>query len=135
MPARAWEVIMKMLFRSTFAIVLFSIIAPAVAHAQMIEPMKFTTTFSFVAGRTHFAPGTYVARPLDGDSSVVCVQAEHGGKTALLVGVGERPRRDPAMSEVKFVREGSQLVLKSLWDESDGEGLNIIPTIPHGNAS
>jgi hypothetical protein len=126
---------MKKLFRSTFAIALFSVLAPAAAHAQMIEPIKFTTTFAFVAGHTNFAPGAYIARPLDGDPSVVCVQAEHGGKTALLVGIGERPRHDPAQSQVTFKREGSQLVLKSVWDESDGEGVDILPTISHVNAN
>jgi hypothetical protein len=31
------------------------------------------------------------------------------------------------MSEVTFVREGSRLVLKSLWDGSDSEGLDVLP--------
>lgn len=104
---------------------LFAIGAPAIASAQIIEPMKFTTSFSFTAGKTHFGPGAYVARPLDGDPSVVCIQNEHGGPTALLVGIGETPKRDPLKSEITFVREGGQLVLKSLWDESSGEGVEV----------
>ncbi len=110
-----------------FALVatLFAIAAPAVALAQVIEPMTFTTTFGFVAGKTHFSAGTYVARPLDGDPSVVSIQNEHGGPTALLVGIGETPKRDPAKSEVTFVRESRNLVLTSLWDESSGEGLEV----------
>jgi hypothetical protein len=129
------EAIMKISFRSTFAIALLTMLAPAAASAQMTEPMKFTTTFPFKAGRVNFAPGTYMARPLDGDSSVICIQPEHGGKTALLVGIGESPRKDPAKSEVTFKREGSQLVLKSLWDESDGQGVDIITVRAHVNAN
>ena len=91
----------------------------------MIEPMKFTTSFPFTAGKTHFAAGAYVARPLDGDPSVVCIQNEHGGPTALLVGIGESPKRDPQRSQVTFVREDGRLVLTSVWDESSGEGLDM----------
>jgi hypothetical protein len=118
---------MKIPLRSAFVVALFTLVGASTAHAQLTDQMKFTTTFSFVAGRVNFAPGTYVARPLDDDPSVVYIQNEHGGKTAVLTGVGERPRHEPAMSEVTFVREGSRLVLKSLWDGSDSEGLDVLP--------
>jgi hypothetical protein len=116
---------MKTPLRFALAATLFAIAAPAVASAQLIEPMKFTTTFGFTAGKTQFGAGTYLARPLDGDSTVVCIQNEHGGPTALLVGIGDNPRRDPLKSEVTFVREGNRLVLKSIWDESSGEGIEV----------
>jgi hypothetical protein len=120
--------------RFALAVTLFAIAAPAAARAQMVEPMKFTTTFDFTAGRTHFGAGTYVARPLDGDPTVVCIQNEHGGPTAMLVGIDDIPRHDPVRSEVRFVREGSGLVLKSLWDASSGEGVEV-PAPAAANAS
>jgi hypothetical protein len=122
---RALEDVMKTPLRFAFAISLFAIAAPAIASAQIIEPLKFTTSFGFTAGKTHFGAGTYVARPLDGDPTVVCIQNEHGGPTALLVGIGENPKRDPQKSQVTFVREGDRFVLKSLWDESSSEGVDV----------
>jgi hypothetical protein len=130
-----WRFVMKIPLRSAFVVALFTLVGASAAHAQMTDPMKFTTTFSFSAGKVNFAPGTYVARPLDGDPSVVCIQNEHGGKTAMVSGVGDRPRHEPAMSEVTFVREGSRLVLKSLWDGSDSEGLNVLPSVKPVNAN
>jgi hypothetical protein len=121
---------MKTPLRVALAVTLFAIAAPAAARAQMVEPMKFTTPFGFTAGKTHFGAGTYVARPLDGDPTVVCIQNEHGGPTAMVVGIGDRPNRDPVRSEVRFVREGSGLVLKSLWDASSGEGVEVPARAP-----
>ena len=126
---------MKTPLRFALAVTVFAIAAPAIAAAQMIEPMKFTTTFGFTAGKTHFAPGTYVARPLDGEPTVVCIQNEHGGPTALLIGIGETPKRDPMKSEVSFVRQGNQLVLKSVWDESSGEGVDVAERPAPANAN
>jgi hypothetical protein len=122
---RALEDVMKTTLRFALAASLFAVAAPAIASAQIIEPMKFTTSFGFTAGKTHFGAGTYVARPLDGESTVVSIQNEHGGPTALLIGIGETPKHDPQMSQVTFVREGNRLVLKSLWDESSGEGVEM----------
>jgi hypothetical protein len=116
---------MKTSFRFALALALVTAALPAVARAQMVEEMKFTTTFAFMAGKTHFSPGTYVARPLDGDPTVVEIKGEHGGPTALLVGLGDIPKRDPQMSGVTFVREGQTLVLKRIWDESSGEGVDV----------
>ena len=116
---------MKSPLRVTLAAAFLAAAMPAVARAQMVESMKFTTTFAFTAGKTNFAAGTYVARPLDGDSTVVCIQGEHGGPTALLVGIGEIPKHDPLRSGVTFVREGPRFVLKSIWDESSGEGVEV----------
>jgi hypothetical protein len=118
---------MKIPLRSALVITALSALAPSAARAQMIEPMRFTTTFPFVAGHTNFEPGTYLASPVD--SAVVRIQGVHGGPSALLIGIGEIPRHDPAKSEVTFVREGSRMVLKSLWDEGDQEGLDVQPKI------
>jgi hypothetical protein len=128
---------MKAPFRLALAISILSIIAPAAALAQMTEPMKFTTSFPFTVGRTNFAPGTYTARPLEGDPSVICIQGEHGGRAAIVIGVAEGPRNEPPTNEVTFVREGQRLVLKSLWDNSMSEGLDIMPAVTsaHANAN
>lgn len=116
---------MKTSFHVALAVALVTAALPAVARAQMVEEMKFTTTFAFTAGKTHFSPGTYVARPLDGEPTVVEIQGEHGGPTALLVAIGDMPKHDPQMSGVTFVREGQTLVLKRIWDESSGEGVDV----------
>jgi hypothetical protein len=126
---------MRMPLRFTLVASLFAIAAPAIASAQMIEPMKFTTSFGFTAGKTHFGPGSYVARPLDDEPTVVAIQSEHGGPTALLLGIGDTPRRDPQKSQVTFVRQGNQMVLKSVWDESSQEGVDVVQRPATTNAN
>lgn len=126
---------MKMFARFALATTLFAVAAPSVALAQMTEPMKFTTTFSFTVGKTNFAPGTYVARPIDGEPSVICVQSTHGGPAAFVVGISDLPRKEPSDNQITFVRQGNRMVLERLWDESFREGLEIVPHTPVTNAN
>ena len=127
---------MKSRFRLFLTVAILSIGAPSVALAQMVDPMKFTTSFAFTVGHTNFRPGSYTARPLDGDPSIICIQADHGGPAAFVVGMPEAtPRHEPPTSEVTFVREGNRLVLKSLWDNLSSEGLDVLPTVTPVNAN
>jgi len=123
---------MKTSLRVALALLVASFAGSSVAFAQLTDTLKFTTTFPFTVGHTNFAAGNYVARPLDGEPAVICIQGEHGGPTAFAIGVGEAPTNEAQKksdkSEATFVREGSQMVLKSLWDGAASEGLDLLPT-------
>jgi hypothetical protein len=128
---------MKGLFRFALATSILSIMLPAAAYAQLADSMTFTTSFPFTVGHTNFAAGTYTARPLEGEPSVICIQGAHGGRAAVVIGVPDVPRREPRTSEVSFARENGKMVLKSLWDYSASEGLDVVPTVApsHVNAN
>jgi hypothetical protein len=96
--------------------------------------MTFTTTFAFTVGRVDFEPGTYVVRPIDDQPNMVCVQGKHGGPAAIVMGVAENPRHKSQVSRVTFVREGNRLVMKSLWEGPESEGLDILPSVVTVNA-
>jgi hypothetical protein len=107
------------------------------AQAQVVEPLKFTTTFSFMAGQTTFPAGTYTVRPLGDGTDVVEISNANGSSTKFVIveaaGVKD-PYRTP--DEVIFKKQGDTYVLSQIWDAAEREGVQTMPVKgqePHPN--
>src|SRR5262245_1692955 len=107
------------------------------AQAQVVEPLKFTTTFSFTAGHATFAPGTYTIRPLGDGTDVVEIQKVSGSATKFVIvesaGV-KNPDRSP--DEVVFKKQGDNSVLTQISDAAERQGVETMPLKnqePHPN--
>ena len=59
---------MKHIVRTSLLLTFLVLGWPAVARAQLFEPLRFTTAFAFQAGQRFLPAGTYVLAPLNGDN-------------------------------------------------------------------
>jgi hypothetical protein len=120
---------MKTLVRSmVLAGGLALVVGVAPAHAQVFEAVTFTTTFPFMVGQKTLPAGSYTVRPAyEGDGSLLEVQGRDG--SAVFFGENAaRPRSNPNETAVVFDRTGDHYVLSQIWDGSDQEGAEAIPT-------
>src|SRR5262245_10169675 len=80
------------------------------AQAQIIEPMRFKTTFPFTVGQTNFSPGTYTLRPLDTNDNGV-VQISNGSTTKLInVQPASIKLNEKVNDEIVFKKQGDTYV-------------------------
>jgi hypothetical protein len=93
--------------------------AVTTAHAQVSEPMRFTTSFSFVVGHTQFKPGTYTVSPLD-DNNLGVLRVTDGRQTAFITVIPEGAKaNEPSDNELTFSRLGDRYYLSEIWDSLD----------------
>jgi hypothetical protein len=110
-----------------FTAVLVAVLGASRAQAQIVEPLKFTTTFSFMAGPTLFPAGSYTIRPLGDGTDVVEIANVNGTSTKFFTvfAAGVRdPYRTP--DEVTFTKQGDTYVLSQVWDAAEREGVQTM---------
>jgi hypothetical protein len=120
---------MKTLIRSAVlagGLVVAAGVSPA--SAQIYQTMTFKTTFPFAVGQKILPAGQYTVRPaIDGDGSLLQIQGKDGSALFLGENAGNR-RTDSAQSAVVFERAGDHYTLAEIWDASDQEGTEAIPS-------
>ena len=98
------------------------------ADAQMVEPLRFTTTFAFTAGGETFPAGTYTIRPMDVDPTVIEIANASGTKTKIFVVEPAGARLNQKIDdEVVFKKQGDQYTLSQIWDGADHVGVEAMP--------
>jgi hypothetical protein len=101
--------------------------AISTAHAQLAERLRFSTSFPFSIGNSHFPPGNYTVEPAD-DRDMGVLKISNDTKSALIVVIPEGiPHNKPADNELTFVRLGDHYVLEQIWDASDQSAME--PTL------
>jgi hypothetical protein len=100
------------------------LVAAAPARAQLIDTMKFQTTFPFVAAGTTMPAGAYTVTPLPGDNSLM--RLSNGQTSVLLFTENDTPRRPPRSDEVIFTKQGDTYVLREIWSAGTGSGVEPI---------
>ena len=104
------------------------VVGVAPARAQVLEAVSFTTTFPFTVGRTTLPAGTYtVRRAYEGDGSLLEVQGKDGSAVFFGENAG-RPRSNANETAVVFDRTGDHYTLAEVWDGSDREGADAVPS-------
>ena len=98
----------------------------APARAQLIDTMKFKTSFPFVAAGTTMPAGAYTVTPVPGDNSLM--RLSNGQTSVLMFTENDAPRRPPRIDEVTFTKQGETYVLREIWDASTGSGVEPIPS-------
>jgi hypothetical protein len=107
-----------------------------IASAQVDEPIKFTTTFPFTAGRTQFPAGSYTVRPLEIGNGVM--EISNGSEARYFVVESTGPaRHGSAKDEIVFKKSDEHYVLSQIWDGAEGSGVQTVPAKAHvhGHAS
>jgi hypothetical protein len=120
---------MKTLVRSVMlagGLALLTGISPA--SAQIYQEMTFKTTFAFKVGTRMLPAGTYTVAPaFDGSGALLEIRGDR--HAALFFGENAgKPQVDPKQSAVLFNRSGDHYVLTEIWDASEREGSDIIPS-------
>jgi hypothetical protein len=104
------------------------IVGAARADAQVVEPLRFTTTFAFAAGGATFPAGTYTIRPMEVDPTVLEIANERGTKTRILVVEPAGSRLNQKIDdEVVFKKQGDQYTLTQIWDGAEQVGVETVP--------
>ena len=108
---------------ATGAVVLLS--GASSANAQVLETIRFSTTFPFTVGNKTLPAGNYTVRPLEGQMDVMEIS---NGRSAEYFAVNPADLR-PAQTKdhVTFTRQGSEYALTSIWDSAELSGVTVIP--------
>ena len=122
---------MKSIVRSSLIAALLVPGLPAIARAQMFDPIRFTTTFSFQAGQRLMPPGTYLLEPLESANAGNLFTLENRAtrQVTFMIGDGLGASPDPkaVSAEVIFAFDhaAGHYVLCQVWDTSEQSGLQI----------
>jgi hypothetical protein len=95
----------------------------ALAHAQVSDPVEFTTSFAFTVGNTTMPPGSYEIRRDTDNGTVYRIESAKKHIGTLFEVEPTSMNKPPAKTEVVFKRYGSGYVLKSVWEEGSSEGI------------
>jgi hypothetical protein len=98
----------------------------ALAHAQVTDPVEFTTSFPFTVGNTTMPAGSYEIRRDTDNGTVYRIESQKKHIGTLFEVEGTSMSKAPQKSEVVFKRYGSGYVLKSVWEEGSTEGVQTV---------
>ena len=106
---------------------------PAIAHAQMFEPLRFTAPFAFEAGNRMLPAGTYVLTPLTTNSGGHLYTLSNT-RVALAFLNGDGLSANPApkgnSDEVvfEFDHATGHYVMCQVWEASESSGIQLTGT-------
>jgi hypothetical protein len=98
----------------------------SLAHAQVTDPVEFTTSFPFTVGNTTMPAGSYEIRRDTDNGTVYRIQSSKKHIGTLFEVEGTSVTRPPKQTEVIFKRYGNGYVLKSVWEEGSTEGVETV---------
>ena len=123
--------IMKSLFRSALVATGLVIASAGAANAQLVYPMKFSTTFPFMVGQTSLPAGDYTVTPLENDHDMM--QLTNGHTSVLVMTEKDAPKVPPRQDEVIFTKQGDTYILREFWDAATATGAEPIPAHAHAS--
>lgn len=126
---------MKGLIYTALAVTGFiGIVAVQSAQAQLEERLRFTTSFPFTVGQTHFAPGSYLISQAD-DNNDGILKIEGQRKMAFMTIIPDGVRNDePKDNELTFEKIGDTYMLARIWDATDqtaSEPAQVVNLLEH----
>ena len=119
------------MFRRALVATGLVIASAGAANAQLVYPMKFSTTFPFTVGHTSLPAGDYTVTPLEGDHDVM--RLSNGHTSVLVMTEQDTPKVAPRHDEMSFTKQGDTYVLREFWDASTATGAE--PIEGHAHAS
>jgi hypothetical protein len=94
------------------------------ARAQLVDTLKFHTSFPFLIGKTTMPAGAYTITPLLGDNSLL--RLSNGQSSVLVFTENDSPQHPPKNAEVTFTKHGDTYVLSSIWDAGTVSGVEPV---------
>jgi hypothetical protein len=124
---------MKSIVRISLLFTLLVMGWPAVARAQLFEPIRFTTPFAFEVGQRLLPAGTYVLAPqTSAIEGTIFTLSDTRRQIAFVSGNGLGASPDPKATsdEVVFVldRATGNYVMCEVWDPSERSGVQLSGT-------
>jgi hypothetical protein len=122
---------MKSIVRSSLIAALLVPGLPAIARAQMFEPIRFTTTFSFQAGQRLMPAGTYLLEPFGTGNAgnLFTLSSRENRQVTVMIGDGLGANPDPKANadEVVFAFDhaAGHYVMCQVWDSSEQAGVQV----------
>jgi len=105
------------------------------ANAQVLETIRFSTTFPFTVGNKTFPAGNYSVRPLEGQVDVMEIS---NGTSASYFAVNSADSLPAGTKDqVTFTRHGNEYALTTIWDAAELSGVTTVqpkPGSPHHHA-
>ena len=106
---------------------------PAVARAQLFEPIRFTTSFAFEVGQRLLPAGTYVLAPQTSAIEGTIFTLSDSRRQVAFVsgnGLGASPDQKATSDEVVFVLDHAtgHYVMCEIWDPSEQSGIQLSGT-------
>ena len=118
---------MKRLIQTVLAAGAVVFIAGAsVAQAQVLETIKFSTTFPFTVGNKSLPAGNYTVRPMEGALDIM--EISNGISTTFFAVNPAEPRPLPTKDMVTFTKNGDEYALTRIWDSAEVSGVTPIQT-------
>src|SRR5262245_56313097 len=116
---------MKRLIQTILATGAVVLIAGAsAAQAQVLETIKFSTTFPFTVGNKSLPAGNYTVRPMEGALDVM--EISNGTSTTYFAVNPAEPRPLPTKDQVTFTNQGEGYALTRIWDSAEVSGVTPI---------
>jgi hypothetical protein len=120
---------MKSVVRISLALTVFVLSLPAIAHAQLFEPLRFTTSFPFEAGQRFVPAGTYILAPLNGDNGGNVFTLSNANTVTFMMGdnLGISPHSKATSDEVIFAFDhaAGRYVMCQVWDSGEQSGIQV----------
>jgi hypothetical protein len=120
---------MKYITRVFLFLIPLGLAWPAIARAQMFEPLRFTTTFPFEAGHRLMPAGTYLLDPLNGVNGGNVFTLSDARTVTFMIGdgLGASPDGKARTSEVIFAFDhaAGHYVMCQVWDAGEQSGIQL----------
>jgi hypothetical protein len=101
------------------------LVSSGAANAQLLDNMKFTTSFPFMIGKQQLPAGAYTVTPLPQDNALL--QISNGHDSVLVLTENESPRVQPKHDEVTFIKRGDTYIMRGIWDSGTISGVELLP--------
>ena len=120
---------MKSVVRISLVLTVLVLGLPAIARAQLFEPLRFTTSFPFEAGHRFVPAGTYTLAPLNGDIGGNVFTLSNANSVTFVMGdnLGVSPNSKATSDEVIFAFDhaAGHYVMCQVWDSGEQSGVQI----------
>lgn len=107
-----------------FALGLFAV-GFGVGHAQIMNQLDFKMSQPFTVGNTTFEAGSYVIRPVEGDSTVLEIVSAKGHPGVMIDTFSAQPDSSQAGSHLVFNKYANVLALSEVFPSAGNAGYQL----------
>jgi hypothetical protein len=116
--------LLKLAGASLFMCLWFAISAPA----QIVNGLKFTTSFGFYAGNTKFPAGTYTVSASNYGDTILMIESATGTHAGYIEYIQTDTEAGHASSDVTFKKYGTVDFLDRVWVAGQQFGMQLEQT-------
>ena len=107
---------------------LLSLLSVVPLAAQIVNGVRFTTSFPFYVGNAKMPAGSYKITQSDMNKSILQIQSNDGVHSALIEFVPTHSAQPHPHSDVTFHKYGDAEYLNRVWVQGQKYGMKVEPT-------